>query len=89
MFEAYPYAQQIFDALKDISQDNLVHSNALKSHAFRVVGFVEKCVARLHRPDKLDAILRNLGEKHLQWKVPPGYLDVRLFSRIYIYVILS
>lgn len=43
---------------------------------FRVMAFVQKAVARLYEPDKLDALLRDLGKKHYGYGAKQNYVDV-------------
>jgi hypothetical protein len=43
---------------------------------FRVMAFVQKAVARLHEPEKLEALLQELGKKHFTYGVKPKYIDV-------------
>ena len=45
--------------------DMMKESKELRQHALRVMGFVEKCIARIHSQEKLDAIVRQLGRHHV------------------------
>ncbi|KAK7575734.1 hypothetical protein V9T40_012020 [Parthenolecanium corni] len=40
------------------------------------MAFVQKAVARLHEPDKLDALLRDLGKKHYGYGAKQNYVDL-------------
>lgn len=40
------------------------------------MAFVQKAVARLYEPDKLDALLRDLGKKHYGYGAKQNYVDV-------------
>jgi len=43
---------------------------------FRVMAFVQKAVARLYEPDKLETLLRDLGKKHYHYGAKQKYVDV-------------
>ncbi|KAK9507363.1 hypothetical protein O3M35_007236 [Rhynocoris fuscipes] len=40
------------------------------------MAFVQKAVARLHEPEKLDQLLRELGKKHYGYKAKAKYVDL-------------
>jgi hypothetical protein len=40
------------------------------------MAFVQKAVARLHEPEKLEALLQELGRKHIAYGAKPKYVDV-------------
>ncbi len=40
------------------------------------MAFVQKAVARLYEPDKLNALLRDLGKKHYGYGAKQNYVDV-------------
>lgn len=50
----------------------------------RVMAFVQKAVARLHEPEKLETLLRELGRKHVGYGAKQKYVGVSEF----IFVIL-
>ncbi|RZF45271.1 hypothetical protein LSTR_LSTR011099, partial [Laodelphax striatellus] len=41
----------------------------------RVMAFVQKAVARLDEPEKLDSLLRELGRKHFTYGAKHKYID--------------
>ncbi|KAG8238363.1 hypothetical protein J437_LFUL018322 [Ladona fulva] len=41
----------------------------------RVMAFVQKAVARLYEPEKLDLLLRELGKKHYSYGAKQQYID--------------
>lgn len=43
---------------------------------FRVMGFVQKVVARLDEKEKLDKLLEELGKAHFYYGAPKKYIDV-------------
>lgn len=42
------------------------------------MAFVQKAVARLYEPDKLETLLRDLGKKHYHYGAKQKYVDVRI-----------
>jgi hypothetical protein len=40
------------------------------------MAFVQKAVARLHEPEKLEALLQELGKKHFTYGAKQKYVDV-------------
>ncbi|XP_066952305.1 uncharacterized protein [Macrobrachium rosenbergii] len=57
-------------ALEDIKQ-----SKQLRAHALRVMGFVNKAVARLDQPDKLVPLLSDCGKSHYYYGANISYID--------------
>lgn len=45
----------------------------------RVMAFVQKAIARIHEPEKLEALLKDLGQKHYFYGAKPAYVDVSPF----------
>jgi hypothetical protein len=43
---------------------------------FRVMAFVQKAVARLYEPEKLENLLQDLGKKHYTYGAKQKYVDV-------------
>ena len=43
---------------------------------FRVMAFVQKAVARLYEPEKLETLLQDLGKKHFAYGAKQKYVDV-------------
>lgn len=48
----------------------------------RVMAFVQKAVARLYEPEKLEALLRELGKKHYGYGAKQNYVDVSIKFRL-------
>lgn len=44
------------------------------------MAFVQKAVARLYEPDKLETLLRDLGKKHYHYGAKQKYVDVRMIN---------
>lgn len=53
------------------------------------MAFVQKAVARLYEPDKLETLLRDLGKKHYHYGAKQKYVDVRIMDLSIILVIIS
>lgn len=76
MFETHPDVQQVFMSFEGIELEDLKHSKQLRAHALRVMAFVQKCIARLHEPEKLEQLLKELGKKHYGYKAKAKYVDL-------------
>ncbi|GAU93859.1 hypothetical protein RvY_05727-3 [Ramazzottius varieornatus] len=76
LFETHPEMIQFFGNLRDLPPDMIKESKELRQHALRVMGFIEKCIARISSPEKLDAIIRQLGRHHVRYGAPPAFLQV-------------
>jgi hypothetical protein len=44
------------------------------------MAFVQKAVARLHEPEKLETLLQELGKKHYTYGAKQKYVDVSIAS---------
>lgn len=55
------------------------------------MAFVQKAVARLYEPDKLETLLRDLGKKHYHYGAKQKYVDVSIIdlSAVLIMIILD
>ncbi|XP_050526146.1 neuroglobin-1-like [Daktulosphaira vitifoliae] len=76
LFETHPDVQQSFMPFKGVEIEDLKHSRQLRDHALRVMAFVQKAVARLYEPDKLETLLRDLGKKHYHYGAKQKYVDL-------------
>ncbi|XP_041351734.1 non-symbiotic hemoglobin-like [Gigantopelta aegis] len=76
LFEMHPDVQDVFSPFKGKSVENLKSNSHLKSHALRVMGSVEKCLARIHEPLKLEEMLHELGVRHVQYNAKVDYIDL-------------
>ena len=56
LFETRPDAKELFVPFKHLSSEDMKHSTHLRAHALRVMGTVEKCLARIEEPEKLDEL---------------------------------
>ncbi|GIY63143.1 GLOBIN domain-containing protein [Caerostris extrusa] len=61
---------------RGMSPDELRHSKELRAHGLRVMGFVQKVVARFEEPDKSEVLLKELGKNHVMYGAKMDYVDV-------------
>ncbi|BFZ11773.1 hypothetical protein BsWGS_14812 [Bradybaena similaris] len=71
-----PEVRGQFRSFRDKTMDELKASAVLRSHVMRVMGAVEKVVARLDSEEKLVTLLQELGQRHLVYNVRPEFLDL-------------
>ncbi|XP_067009721.1 neuroglobin [Anabrus simplex] len=76
LFETHPDVQAVFMPFSGLPLDDLKQSKQLKAHALRVMAFVQKAVARLHEPEKLQNLLQELGKKHHHYGAKQQYVDL-------------
>jgi len=65
-----------FSSFRDKTVEELKESTSLRSHVLRVMGAVEKVVARMESQDRLVALLHELGHKHMGYNAKPEFLDL-------------
>ncbi|XP_013779386.1 neuroglobin-like [Limulus polyphemus] len=75
LFETHPDVQEVFLPFKGLSQNELRYNKELRAHALRVMGFVQKVMARLNEEEKMDQLLADLGRKHIYYGAKPEYID--------------
>ena len=68
--------QDIFVPFRGLSAAELQHNVKLREHGLRVMGTLEKCIARLDRTDKLEGLMADLGRKHIIFDTRIQYFDV-------------
>lgn len=76
LFETHPDVQQSFMSFNGMDIQDLKHSKQLRAHALRVMNFVEKAIARLHEPEKLESLLQDLGRKHVSYGAKQKYVEL-------------
>ncbi|XP_067009497.1 neuroglobin-like [Anabrus simplex] len=76
LFETHPDVQAVFMPFSGLPLDELKQSKQLRAHALRVMAFVQKAVARLHEPEKLQTLLQELGKKHHHYGAKEQYVDL-------------
>ncbi|XP_023222293.1 non-symbiotic hemoglobin 1-like [Centruroides sculpturatus] len=75
LFETHPDVQEIFIPFKGLDHESLRNSKELRAHALRVMSFVQKVVARLEQPRKLEMLLGELGKSHLNYGAKAEYIE--------------
>ncbi|GFS68090.1 cytoglobin-2-like protein, partial [Nephila pilipes] len=75
LFETHPDVQDVFMPFKGLSKEELRHSKELRAHGLRVMGFVQKVVARFDEPEKSEQLLRELGRNHVMYGAKMDYVD--------------
>ncbi|KAL4237617.1 hypothetical protein ACF0H5_002331 [Mactra antiquata] len=76
LFESHPDVQDVFAPFKGMSAEDLSQSNQLRSHAMRVLGTVDKCLANIHEPGKVITTLHDLGARHVMYTAKVDYMDL-------------
>ncbi|KAK6182322.1 hypothetical protein SNE40_010033 [Patella caerulea] len=76
LFETHPDVQDVFMPFKGKSKEDLKQNTQLRSHALRVMGTVEKCLARINEPKKLEEMLHELGARHVMYNAKVDYIDL-------------
>lgn len=77
LFETHPDVQDAFMDFRHMSLEDMRHSKTLREHGLRVMTTVEKVLARVDDPAKLDAFLHHLGTKHVNYNANKNYIQVR------------
>ena len=80
LFEKYPDMQQIFIPFRGLTAEELRNCDKLRQHGLRVMGTVDKCVARIDKLEKLEKLLHELGNKHVVFNIKTDYLDVSMIN---------
>ncbi|XP_033763955.1 neuroglobin-like [Pecten maximus] len=76
LFETHPEVQDSFLPFRQLSKTDLELSAILKSHSLRVMGTVDKCIARASQPDKLRDLMSSLGQRHLNYNAQIDFIDM-------------
>ncbi|XP_035220162.1 myoglobin-like [Stegodyphus dumicola] len=76
LFETHPDVQDVFMPFKGLTKEELRHSKELRAHGLRVMGFVQKVVARLDEPAKSEQLLKELGRNHVMYGAKIDYVDL-------------
>ncbi|XP_064107702.1 cytoglobin-2-like [Macrobrachium nipponense] len=67
LFETHPDVQEVFIPFRGLPMEEVQQSKELRSHALRVMGFVEKAVRRLEEPEKLVPLIQECGKNHCHY----------------------
>ncbi|KAM6912546.1 x globin [Xenentodon cancila] len=74
LFETHPECKDVFFLFRDVEDlERLRTSRELRAHGLRVMSFIEKSVARLDQPERLEALAMELGKSHYHYNAPPKY----------------
>jgi len=76
LFDNHPEVQDAFLPFQQLSRKDMEQSAILRSHALRVMGTVDKCVARLDTPDKLKELMSDLGKRHMNYNTKEDFIEV-------------
>lgn len=76
LFQTHPEVQDAFMPFQKLAQEDMEHSAILRSHALRVMGTVDKCLARIRTPEKLQTLMHELGERHVNYNARYDFVDV-------------
>ncbi|XP_037551112.1 x globin [Nematolebias whitei] len=76
LFETHPECKDVFFLFRDVEDLERLRTNReLRAHGLRVMSFIEKSVARLDQPDRLEALAVELGKSHYHYKASPKYYN--------------
>ncbi|XP_014786974.1 uncharacterized protein LOC106881192 [Octopus bimaculoides] len=76
LFETHPDVRDVFMPFRGLATEDMKQNSRLISHAFRVMGTVEKCLARINEPRRLEDMLKNLGARHVMYNAKVDYIDL-------------
>uniref|UniRef100_A0A3B5PYS6 X globin n=1 Tax=Xiphophorus maculatus TaxID=8083 RepID=A0A3B5PYS6_XIPMA len=76
LFETHPECKDVFFLFRDVQDLERLRTNReLRAHGLRVMSFIEKSVARLDQPERLEALAVELGKSHYHYNAPPKYYN--------------
>lgn len=74
LFESHPECKEAFFEFRGVDDIEMLRVNKeLRAHGLRVMSFIEKSVARLHEPERLEKLAFDLGRKHYTYNAIPKY----------------
>ncbi|KAK3093355.1 hypothetical protein FSP39_014452 [Pinctada imbricata] len=76
LFEKNPDLKDLFVPFRGMDMNQLRQHEGLREHGLRVMGSIEKCVARIDSPRRFDAMLTELGHKHVVFNIKPDYFEL-------------
>ncbi|OWF37155.1 neuroglobin-like [Mizuhopecten yessoensis] len=76
LFETHPEVQDSFLPFRQLSKKDLELSAILKSHSLRVMGTVDKCIARASQPEKLRDLMSALGQRHISYSAQIEFIEM-------------
>ncbi|KAK5618037.1 hypothetical protein CRENBAI_023197 [Crenichthys baileyi] len=76
LFETHPECKDVFFLFRDVQDLERLRTNReLRAHGLRVMSFIEKSVARLDQPERLEALAVELGKSHYHYNAAPKYYN--------------
>ncbi|XP_047249058.1 x globin [Girardinichthys multiradiatus] len=76
LFETHPECKDVFFLFRDVQDLERLRTNRdLRAHGLRVMSFIEKTVARLDQPERLEALAVELGKSHYHYNAAPKYYN--------------
>ncbi|MED6281753.1 hypothetical protein CHARACLAT_025009 [Characodon lateralis] len=76
LFETHPECKDVFFLFRDVQDlERLKTNRDLRAHGLRVMSFIEKTVARLDQPERLEALAVELGKSHYHYNAAPKYYN--------------
>ncbi|XP_048752325.2 neuroglobin-like isoform X2 [Ostrea edulis] len=76
LFQTHPEVQDAFLPFQQLAKEDMEHSSILRSHALRVMGTVDKCLTRIRTPEKLQNLMHELGERHMNYNARYDFIDL-------------
>ncbi|XP_066952288.1 uncharacterized protein glob1 [Macrobrachium rosenbergii] len=76
LFETHPDVQEVFIPFRGLPMEEVQQSKELRSHALRVMGFVEKAVRRLEEPEKLVPLIQECGKNHCHYGAQVQHVEL-------------
>ncbi|XP_042206135.1 leghemoglobin 49-like, partial [Homarus americanus] len=76
LFETHPDVQEVFTPFRGLPMEEVQQSKELRSHALRVMGFVEKAVRRLDQPEKLVPLIQECGRNHCHYGAQVQHIEL-------------
>ncbi|KAJ8320544.1 hypothetical protein KUTeg_002131 [Tegillarca granosa] len=76
LFETHPEVQDAFLPFQQLTKSDLEQSVILRSHALRVMGTVDKCLSRAHKPEKLQELMLELGSRHSTYNAKADFFEM-------------
>ncbi|XP_076127910.1 cytoglobin-2-like [Alosa pseudoharengus] len=74
LFESHPECKEVFFEFREVDDVEMLRVNKeLRAHGLRVMSFIEKSVARLDEPERLEMLAFDLGRKHYNYRAIPKY----------------
>ncbi|XP_053567815.1 neuroglobin-1-like [Bombina bombina] len=74
LFETHPECKDVFFLFRDVDDlQALRASKNMRAHGLRVLSFVEKSVARINHPMRLQELVLELGRSHFTYNAQPKY----------------